>query len=415
MRAPRSTVLALVALASSACTDAWRQVTYLEGLRLLAIHAEPPDLSPGETTQLDAVVLDTRDPSRANTLVFFACDPDPVDPDQTACAQYTTLQSLDDGTTIGDPTTLPAGVRLLGVSPVPGQGDPVVYQSPADVFSSMAADDIRRTRGVLAILLVMAIAAPPPATQQDLQALLLKVQAKQVDSLLALKRLRISENPEKNHNPVLEGVLVGGELWGRTPQPAKVHPGTAVELEGAPAAGTSESYSEYDSDGNLVQKTEPLILSWFATSGDLDYARTLYGNDATVQRLTLPFVLQKLPEDRLVTLFVVLRDGRGGVDSLSHQLYLCDPFRPAPTVTAIDPPAGRVGTQVKISGAGLDALLDVKVGSAWLADGKWDGDSGAYVGTIPANLAPGLQSVMPRGQGCAEDPVAVFEVTATPP
>ena len=233
-----------------------------------------------------------------------------------------------------------------------------------------------------------------------------------MESLLAIKRLRISENPQKNSNPTLSGVRIGSEVWGRSPQPTKVHPGVGYELYGVPAEGTAESYSEIDADGNTVQKTESLILSWFSTAGDLDYVRTLFGNDQTLQRLSLPFLFEKLPGDRLVSLQVVLRDGRGGVDALARSLYLCNPALAAPSIASVDPPSGPPGTVVKLTGQGLDDLLDVKLGPGWLGDGRWDASRGAYLGTVPAGAPAGLQALMARGKGCALDPVSSFTVTS---
>jgi len=43
-----------------------------DGLRVLALRAEPPDLAPGDATRLDSLVVDTRAPGRTNSVMWFA-------------------------------------------------------------------------------------------------------------------------------------------------------------------------------------------------------------------------------------------------------------------------------------------------------------------------------------------------------
>jgi len=104
--------------------------------------------------------------------------------------------------------------------------------------------------------------------------LLAKVKSKQVDSLVAIKRIRISENPEKNHNPVLQGVRIDHAFWAPGPRPAKVLPGERLPLEAVAPDSSSESYNDLDVDGNPVQKTENLIVSWFTSFGAVKEARS---------------------------------------------------------------------------------------------------------------------------------------------
>ncbi|MBI5547627.1 MAG: hypothetical protein HY901_27405 [Deltaproteobacteria bacterium] len=399
-------------LLGAGCTDPWPLVTNVDGLRLLAIRAEPPDLAPGQSTQLDALVVDPREPGRTNTVLWFACDPDPSQLDQTPCADYTTLQDTSGGEIGADPQTLPEGVRFLGATS-PAAAAPVTYLSRADLFAQLTPDDPRRARGVLAVVLALAIAAPPPTSLTELGALLEKVKTKEVESLLGIKRIRISETTTPNHNPRLQGVKVGERLWSPGLRPAKVHPGVSVPLVGVAQPGTVETFEELDADGHLVEKQEKLFVSWFSTVGELRFPRNLEGEDGDQrQELSTPFVLQHVPEDRRATLWAVLRDGRGGVETMVRGLLLCDPFLAPPTLTSLEPASGPPGTLVKVRGEGMESVLDVALGDGWLAAGKWDATAGAFVGSVPSDTPPGPAQVVARGLGCDADPVASFLVTA---
>ena len=415
-------LLALAAALSAAgCTDPWRTAPFVDGLRVLAIRAEPPDLAPGQATVLDAVVVDPRDPSRLNTLVWLVCDPDPSSLDQPACAQTDTLQAIEgggDGESALDPSNLPPGLRPLGMTAPPGVVPlPIVYTAPADVFAQVAPSDPRRIRGVLAVVLLLAVAEPPssswPPTQADLTSLLERVRSKQVDSVLSIKRLRISENPTPNHNPTLAAVKIAGESWGPGPQLAKVLPGTWTNLAALPE-GAAETYQDLDADGNLVTKQEILSVSWFTTVGELGFARTLAGELDHPEQLYTPFVMQKVPDDRRGVLYAVLRDGRGGASSLARGFFLCDPNRASPTLTSIEPSSGPRGTLVALRGERLDDLLDARAGAGWLSAAAWSDSEQAYVGAIPADAPAGEMEITPRGKGCGADPVGSFTVIAGP-
>jgi hypothetical protein len=402
---------------STACTEPWRNVYSVEGLRVLAVRAEPPDLAPGQYARLDALVVDPRDPERLNTLVWLACHPDPASLDQPKCADYDTLSLLQSSDAGLDASALPEGLIALGMTPPPGAPQlPVIYPAPADVFANLPSDDPRRTRGVLAIVLMLAVAEPPPPTwpptQADLTALLGRVRNKQVDSVLTIKRLRISETSTPNHNPTLATLKIGEEEWGAGPQPAKLLPGIWTHLYSFAGEGSKETYQDLDVDGNAVSKTEHLSTSWFTTLGELDKSRTVEGDIEKPEHIYEPLVLADLPPDRRGTLYAVLRDSRGGVDTHARPFILCDPNLPPPVVTEIRPASGPPGTTVTLTGFELADLLDVRAGTGWLSSAAWDDAQQAFVGKVPADAPAGELSLVPRGRGCAADPTVKFTVAA---
>jgi hypothetical protein len=398
----------LVALLLASCGDEWRPVTYVEGLRVLAIIADPPDLVPGEATRLDALVVDPSGSGRPNTLAWFACDPDPQALDQPECAKYSTL---DDVGELAQGSQLPGGVHVLGVSATSGaKAGGTSYVAPADLFASLTPDDPRRQRGVLAMIILFAIAAPPPTSSEELDELMQRVQAGEVESILAVKRVRISEDGQRNQNPKIEGVRFGDDLWGASLRPLKIHPGETYLLTGVARDGTREHYLQIDVDGNPVEKDERLIFSWFATSGTLGTPRTV---DAEAQqRLTMPFLFEETPADRRALLYLVLRDGRGGTDVMTRGLFICEPFAEAPSIESMDPARGPPRTVVQVRGPGVSEALDVAIGDGYLADGHFDASKGAFIGSIPSDTPVGPSALRVRGRSCMADPEVSFEVTA---
>jgi len=383
----------------SACGEEWRPGTYVGGMRVLAIRADPPELAPGAVARLSSVVVA---PSAAQkTLIWLACDPDPSQLDQSECAKYATLEEAAD---LGDVSSLPEGVKPLGF------GTEAVYQAPANLFAQVASDDPRRTRGVLTVVLMMAVAAPLPATPEELQALMEKVRSGEIPSLLSIKRIRISEESVHNENPVLESVRLGDEvLTGSGARPTKVRPGQLYTLVGNAAEGSAERFQQLDPFGNLVEKDEPLLVSWFSTAGLFSVTRTPAGDDS--QRFIVPQPFDEPPAGGRVTLYAVLRDGRGGVDWLQRGLFVCDPFREAPTIVSVEPASGPPQTTVALRGERLDDVIDVALGTGYLSSVRWDPDLEALVGTVASDAAPGPTKLVVRGKGCRPDPEAAFEVT----
>jgi len=395
--------LALFAGLSPGCTQPWRPVTWLEGLRVLAIRAEPPDLAPGEQTALTALVVDPRSPTRESTLLWLSCDPDPLALDQPTCAQFATLQEADE---LVAGATLPEGVKPLGL------GATVLYQAPADVFGHLAADDLRRRRGVIAMVVLVAVAEAPPAgipTEDDVKALLKRVQDQLVDSVLAVKRLRISEDQPLNLNPQIQGIRFGEELWGPGVHPIKLRPGTTADVVGVAVDGSAQHFVQIDPDGQSIEKDEKLFFSWFSTAGSFEASRSEEG--LAYQTFTPPNLFDAMPPDRSATLWVVMRDGRGGVDWQPRSAFFCDPFLAAARVDAISPASGPTATIVTLRGAGLEGVLDVQVGAAWLANLHYQAGTDVLTGFISSETPAGTQQVTVRGKSCLPDSQTSFEVT----
>ncbi|MGC4121886.1 MAG: hypothetical protein QM765_46360 [Myxococcales bacterium] len=413
----RAVPAVLLILALSACTDPWPNVYSLKGLRVMAVRAEPPDLAPGQSTSLEALVVDPTAPARLNTLLWLACNPDPTQLDQPECAKYETLESFQNGGGDAGLASLPKGLVPLGMTaPAGAPAFPIIYKAPADTFANVPADDKRRIKGVIAVVLMLAIAEEPPArwppTEQDLADLLGRASRKEVPSVLTIKRLRVSETPTPNHNPTLDHLRIEEENWAPGPRPVKIVPGVWTHFLSFAGDGAKEAFQDLDVDGNVVTKTESLSTSWFTTFGEFDKDRTVEGEIDRPEHLYLPYVLADVPDDRQGQVYAVLRDSRGGVDWNVRNFFICDPALPAPVVSSVEPTSGPPGSFVKLKGEHLDDLIDVRAGIDWLSDAAWDDAEKAYVGAIPVDAPVGELSLVLRGKGCTADPSAKFTVTA---
>ena len=99
--------VAAVTLALSACGTQFKPETLVETLRVLSVQADPPEIHPGESTNLSILWGDPSRPGGTTTIIWVGCDPDPQDLGRSAC---------NDATILMKPTQItnyPPGLKLL--------------------------------------------------------------------------------------------------------------------------------------------------------------------------------------------------------------------------------------------------------------------------------------------------------------
>ena len=246
----RSLSLSLAALAAAACSPDFTPASRVEGLRVLAIRADPPEIAPapasGTPVAPDRAALTTlvvradyaTDPTRQTTVLYLACVPVPGDPTPSPCVA---LAGLRDPTEVlaqaaqascaagGDaPAIAFAGVEVCegrACGPVTVGG--VTLPSPELVlpagygFDALPPGAPERALGVQAELLAFALDATPdelaaggvgacPAA--DVAPRIAALWAAR-DHVLAVKRvwIRGPEAPDApNVNPAIDDVAAGG-------------------------------------------------------------------------------------------------------------------------------------------------------------------------------------------------------------
>lgn len=393
----------LFALLFVACDEQVAPATFVDKFRVLSVVPTPPDVRPGETTLLRALAVDPSRPGKPNTLLWLACDPDPLDLRRSSCSDVSTLSdpaafTPPEGTDVAD-TELPPGVRAIGF------GELAAYKAPEETFDQLDPSDERRIQGAVAQILVIAIAAELPTnpTQEQRDAIFAKVRSKEIPSLLVLFRVRVTEDPQRNTNPVLSDFKIDGESL---PEGATIRlrsdRDTPLELVAA-----DDQFEEYDqpAPNGIERKREQLIAALYSTTGRFLYPRLELGSgtEETFQppdgRSTNP-----IPEDRRGFMWVVLRDTRGGQSFVQRPFFLCDEALAAPTIEASTPAQGAAdGTQLlTLTGKDLSSVLDVLVGGKALLQQRYDAERGAVEGLVPP-LPPGQHAIVVRGQHCADE------------
>ncbi len=391
----------LLGLAASGCDMGFRPETLVEDLRLLGVRSTPADLAPGETAQLEALAVDPSRPGKRSTVLWLGCDPDPFNLNRSACSDFAVL--ADAGALFApspDGGVAPDGVRVIGFGPRAS------FAASPTVFASLPPDDERRRAGTVGQALLFAVAedVPPTAGEAELRALFERVQRQELKSVIALFRVRISESPERNRNPTAAPLLVGRERWPRGAR-VTVLPGEKVELDVAAPDEDFERFTNATPSG-VEEKTERVLAAWYATAGRFSEERTALREQVRTV-FTAPGgadLQDPVPASREGTLYVVLRDTRGGQAWIEAPFFVCDPARPAPVVTQVRWPSSP-SEPVVLAGRALEQVLDVVVDGAALEDGAFSPTSGTWSGFLPAGVAVGAARGSLHTRACDRAPL----------
>lgn len=370
----------LLLLALSACETGFRPETLIEHLRLVGMQAEPASLRPGESTRLSALVLD---PTRAAppTVLWVGCAPDPYNLNRSPCANPAALE--DPAALTGGTGALPEGLSLIGFD------QNARYAVPANLYDVLAADDPRRQSGTVGMVLAIAVAetVDPAASAEELRALFARVEAKEVRSIIALFRVAVSEAPEPNANPVIDGLVVAGERW-PTGARVQVLPGEPVRLDVTAPDSSFEPYVRQTPSGPEA-RAERIQVAWYSTSGRF-FTQTTVLTEPVKNLFTAPGLDPEdpLPERRTGRLYTVHRDNRGGQSWREWPFYVCDETAAEPAVTGVEWPTAPEG-EVTLRGTNLEGVLDVVVDGVALEAGAFSPATQTWRAVLPAGLPPG--------------------------
>jgi hypothetical protein len=281
--------------AAGGCSNNFDPASYVNGLRVLMITGQPPEVAPGHSTSVRALVVDTQ--GRPIDVAWFACLQPPL---QGQAVSPACVSGQDGGS----------------LQPL-GTGMQVTVAVPA--MPSIKTLGLPDASGGLYLPLVAQVAAGS-------------------DSLVATYGLRVDYMGEPlNQNPQLASVSTvtagpggaadaGGAGEVVTPidaaTPLPVHAGDQLTLRVAFAAGSAESYqiTTTSTAGQMMTRTvsETLSVSYFVTAG------TLSGGTSGVERPDEVLALDKNlpPSGGTIDLWVVGRDERGGADALHRTLVV---------------------------------------------------------------------------------------------
>jgi hypothetical protein len=277
----------------------------LDRLRVLGVRAEVADgidpilghraePRPGETTLFSSLIYVPKDTEWAATS-WLACLPGDANP--YGCVPdpevMAALQSIDqDEIDFEDPEQLAALFDLLELAKEAGfiGLEPIIapeWLVPADALDDL--DPAARQEGKTALVNVNVI----PVGAQD-----------ETDLELAFKRVPVSEAITPNHNPDFADVLVADQPLGDDAGFTGKR-GYSYRIEPVLAEHHIETYTYRTKDGRSEWRVEEPYFSWYAEAGEYDQPITLFPHSGAT------WTAPKKPG--LVTLFIVVRDRRGGM------------------------------------------------------------------------------------------------------
>lgn len=272
--------------------DVEAPVSLIQGPRILALRAAPPELRPGGQLSLRALVATPGGEAMDAPVEWAWCTaPKPLTEDNVVAAGC-----LGEGAIV----PLGAGIEVRGAVPE----DACVRFGP-DVPPPQEGEAPRRPRD-------------PDATGGYYQPVRARLPGQvafglvRLDCGLAGAPASVVMQYRARHAPNLPPRLLGVEI-GRGQEGT----GTGLHLRAAWSAGSAERYPVYDALAvALVERREGLRASWFATAGAFTAPRTGRGGDEEETWTDTGWSAPAAPDP--VHLFVVLRDERGGVDWIAR-------------------------------------------------------------------------------------------------
>jgi hypothetical protein len=251
----RVTSLFAFAAILAACGANIADPAIVTGPRILAVRAEPPEVAPGGTVRLDALVVDTAGSTTSYT--WSLCILDPV---------------LGAGS-----CTDPAHLTPLST------GKTAVLTVPANALDAIPA--AQRATGIsLFVALHVQTAGGTGLVRPD-----------------AIRSVRVSENLTPNVNPSLEWVTIAG-----SERPFPLLPDSYVTIETKASIGSVQTYVDIPTG---VTVKEVLRVHWFVSDGDIGDSTTEPDHATGLESTVWHHTSTDPPQ-----VWVVLYDGRGGID-----------------------------------------------------------------------------------------------------
>jgi len=245
------------------------EYTQLGGMRILALVADAPEVSPGSTVTITPVISDIAGAGRTLSYTAKACsDPGVAYGAEPNCENASDVQSLASG------TFAPASPRFT---------ETAASFSVVVPLTALALRGDREKYNGVAYLITYTLSNAAG------------------ESVRSFRRVIVSSKSPKNQNP-------GTITWLTT--------STAAEMAALPAAEVttsrlisgvgSEAYSYIDGNGATQNLSETLTTTWFTSDGTFSRYRT-DGEDAI--NYAPPVTM---PSSHATVVVLVVRDDRGG-------------------------------------------------------------------------------------------------------
>lgn len=297
--------ISLVLLA--ACEPDFTPYNELQGLRVLSVRADRPELVAGETATLDALIYsDLGDATTTWELCPWPSEPN----DGFRCL----VEQAD----------FEAVWREVGV-----EGNaPALAMGASPTASVTFPGDLAQARGLCQRMterLAEAPALPPDCTRSWPWTVRLVTRAgdAEVDTVKTIALL-LDDGLVPNQNPALGTLSADGRTLSDVPVELKTGKDHALAL--TLAEGAIETYLPTPALGEAQKPAvkETLLFTWFVTRGETEFMRTVFKDGVESLPKALKNTLTTPKEAGDAVLYVVVRDGRGGVGHLRGNLRLTD-------------------------------------------------------------------------------------------
>jgi hypothetical protein len=313
---PRRALAFPLALASAlaGCDPAFESPSIVIDLRILGMRADPPEVV--EELDLDDPVLPDVPPVTVSVLVADPGTERRLTWRLSACAPTEERRCDPDD---------PIVVMGEGVSadPESAEGASITAVLDAGPALLMAAFEGDQNFG-LGGLQVMVVASIWPEDRPEAEAIF--------GAKLVVYSPRIPPERVANTNPTVEAIVLSDEEpWSGGPcsdpmgVPHEIAVGTEIRMEPVEPAGVRETYVLPTLDGGSRTITENLRYSWFATSGSFSAERTGGATDFFGNAPPLHTYFTAPADVRLVSLWLVQRDERGGASFTERCLQTTAP------------------------------------------------------------------------------------------
>jgi hypothetical protein len=294
---------ALVALSLSACSSTVDPGSRVTTERVLAVEADKPYARPGDTVKLDALAFDPA--GRSTTYAWTYC----VNPEQSTATGC-----------------LAALAQSKSPPPFVLSPDPTFTLTvPSDALSSLPQGG--RASASIGVLIVACPGAltvgPGTLTPSYGLPYTCTSDGRALDTheaILGVKRIFVREK-DTNANPSIAQVTWDGAAWPASEikdvSGCAEHTNTYEECIGEEhhvAAIAADGASESGVDENGTSFQEQLVVEYYATEG-------IFEHEVMTQRdPTTGWKARDVSRGKTVTMWLVLRDNRGGVSWATRQI-----------------------------------------------------------------------------------------------
>jgi len=315
MKGTAAAVALLLLAAAAGCSEGFDPLEQTNAeLRVIAFAPDKPELPPGETTTLSALVQ----PASGGGEVTYTWDWCPF----PSSSQNEYACPLTNEDLAGFAAMSPVPIEIPDL--VLGQGETIDFTYPLPPFFFQAICDQFAGQDVPEFITLPTCKGSYPIT--------IRLIAEQGNSrIVAVKTLDLlldvpKDPAEVNTNPVIDGVRIGPKDSAResstpiedgTPYTVKRDTDYTIFLDIDPTQSEVYTPAPDEETPNPEPRYENLNIQWFRTDGDMQYPRTAYIEGfvpleiLTENQFTTPTA--KMYDGAEINLYVVIRDERGGI------------------------------------------------------------------------------------------------------